>query len=64
VVVLAPPEDAGIERRLLAATITWQPSRIASVGVLFDEALGVALGPWRWTLFARQIGAVPVTDCP
>jgi hypothetical protein len=44
--------------------VTWQSSVSAGVGVLFGMPLGIALGRWLWTLFARGISAVPDPTVP
>ena len=49
----------GFTRRQLAATVSWQASVCAAVGVILGVPLGVVLGRWLWTLFARGIWAVP-----
>jgi ABC-type antimicrobial peptide transport system permease subunit len=49
----------GFTRRQLAATVVWQASVAAVVGVMFGAPLGIALGRQLWTLFARAISAVP-----
>jgi hypothetical protein len=36
----------------------------AVVGVIFGVPLGIALGRWLWTLFARGIYAVPDPAVP
>lgn len=36
----------------------------AAVGVGFEIPLGIALGRWLWTLFARLIDAVPQPSVP
>jgi hypothetical protein len=49
----------GFTQRQLAATVAWQSSVPAIVGVIFGVPLGVAFGRWLWTLFARGISVVP-----
>ena len=49
----------GFTQRQLAATVAWQASVPAIIGLLFGVPLGIALGRWLWTLFARGISAVP-----
>jgi len=61
---LALLKTLGFTRRQLAATVTWQSSVSAGVGVLFGMPLGIALGRWLWTLFARGISAVPDPTVP
>jgi ABC-type lipoprotein release transport system permease subunit len=44
--------------------VAWQSSVSAVVGVIFGVPLGIALGRWLWTLFARGISAVPEPSVP
>ena len=54
----------GFVRRQLLATIAWQASVIAIVGVALGVPLGILLGRWLWTLFANSIDAVPEPTVP
>ena len=54
----------GFTRRQRAATVAWQSSVSAAVGVLVGLPLGIALGRWLWTLFARGISSVPDPTVP
>ena len=54
----------GFTQRQLAATVAWQSSVCAVVGVIVGVPLGIALGRWLWTLFARGIYAVPEPSVP
>ena len=54
----------GFTQRQLAATVAWQSSVCAVVGVIVGVPLGIALGRWLWTLFARGIYAVPDPSVP
>jgi predicted lysophospholipase L1 biosynthesis ABC-type transport system permease subunit len=54
----------GFTGRQLAATVAWQSSVSAFIGVIFGVPLGIALGRWLWTLFARGISAVPDPTVP
>jgi hypothetical protein len=54
----------GFTQRQLAATVAWQSSVSAVVGVVVGIPLGIALGRWLWTLFARGIYAVPEPSVP
>jgi putative ABC transport system permease protein len=49
----------GFTQRQLAASVAWQSSAAAVIGVLVGAPIGVALGRLLWTLFARSISAVP-----
>jgi ABC-type lipoprotein release transport system permease subunit len=61
---LALLKALGFTQRQLAATVAWQASIVGVVGVLFGVPLGIALGRWLWTLFAREIYAVPDAAVP
>ncbi len=54
----------GFTQRQLAATVAWQASVSAALGVIVGMPLGIALGRWLWTLFARGISAVPDPTVP
>ena len=54
----------GFTQRQLVATVAWQSSVLAVVGVIFGIPFGIALGRWLWTLFARGISAVPDPTVP
>ncbi len=54
----------GFTQRQVAATVAWQASVPAIVGVIFGLPLGIATGRWLWTLFARGISAVPDPTVP
>jgi len=54
----------GFTRRQLAATVAWQASIIAVVGAVVGVPAGIAAGRWLWTLFAREIYAVPNPTVP
>jgi hypothetical protein len=54
----------GFTQRQLAVTVAWQSSVPAIAGVIFGLPLGIAIGRWLWTLFARGISAVPDPNVP
>jgi hypothetical protein len=54
----------GFTRRQLMATVAWQASVAGIFGVVLGVPLGVVLGRWLWTLFARAIFAVPDPAVP
>ena len=56
---LALLKTLGFTRRQLAASIAWQSSVVAVVGVIAGVPLGIAVGRWLWILFARGLSAVP-----
>ena len=49
----------GFTQRQLAASVAWQSSVAAVIGVIVGVPIGIALGRFLWTLFARGISAVP-----
>jgi ABC-type lipoprotein release transport system permease subunit len=55
---LALLKTLGFTRRQLAATIAWQSTVVALVGLVIGVPLGIAAGRWLWILFARQLSAV------
>jgi len=63
---LAVLKALGFDRRQVLATIAWQATTLAALGLVVGLPLGVSLGRWAWTLFAEQIGVVPepVTPLP
>ena len=61
---LALLRTLGFTRRQLVATIACQASVAGLTGVVVGVPLGVALGRWLWTLFARSIYAVPEPTVP
>jgi hypothetical protein len=54
----------GFTQRQLGATVAWNASFAAAVGVVVGIPLGVVVGRWLWILFAEQIGAVPDPTVP
>jgi hypothetical protein len=61
---LAVLKTIGFTRRQLAATVAWQATVAAIVGSAVGIPLGIALGRWLRTAFARQIYAVPQPAVP
>jgi putative ABC transport system permease protein len=63
---LAVLKTLGFDRRQVFATVAWQATTFAALGLVVGVPLGVSLGRWAWTLFAEQIGVVPepVTPLP
>jgi PPIC-type PPIASE domain/FtsX-like permease family len=63
---LAVLKTLGFDRRQVFATVAWQATTFAALGLVVGLPLGVSLGRWAWTLFAEQIGVVPepVTPLP
>ena len=56
---LALLKAVGFVRWQLAAAVAWQATVAAVVGIVIGIPLGIVAGRWLWTLFARQIYAVP-----
>ena len=56
---LAVLKTLGFDRRQLLATVAWQATTFAALGLLIGIPLGVAAGRWAWYLFAEQIEVVP-----
>jgi hypothetical protein len=54
----------GFTRRQLGATVAWNASIAAAIGVVVGVPLGIVLGRWLWILFAEEIGAVPAPTVP
>jgi FtsX-like permease family len=61
---LAVLKTIGFTKRQLAATVAWQATVAAVIGITAGVPLGIILGRWLWTLFARQIYAVPQPTVP
>ena len=63
---LAVLKTLGFDRRQLLATVAWQATTFAALGLVIGLPLGIAAGRWAWYLFAEQIEVVPepVTPVP
>jgi len=61
---LALLKALGFTQAQLAGTVAWQSSVSAGIGAIVGLPLGIALGRWLWTLFARGISAVPDPTVP
>jgi hypothetical protein len=61
---LALLKTLGFTRRQLVAAVAWQASVAAVIGIAVGVPLGIGVGRWLWTLFARQIYAVPQPSVP
>ena len=61
---LALLKTLGFTHRQLAAAVACQASYAAILGIATGVPLGIALGRWLWTLFARLIYAVPQPTVP
>lgn len=61
---LAMLRALGFSSRQLRAVVAWQASVNGLVGVIVGLPIGIVLGRWLWTLFARYIDAVPEPTVP
>ena len=61
---LALLKSLGFTQRQLTASVIWQATVMAVIGVVVGIPLGIALGRWLWVLFAREIYAVPAPTVP
>ncbi len=61
---LAMLKSLGFTHRQLAAAVAWQASVSAAVGIIVGVPIGIAVGRVLWTLFAREIYAVPQPTVP
>jgi hypothetical protein len=61
---LAIMKTLGFTRRMLAAAVAWQATVDGLIGAVVGIPLGILLGRELWTLFARDINAVPQPTVP
>ncbi len=61
---LATLKALGFTRRQLLSTVCWQSSVAVGIGVGVGVPLGIVLGRWLWTLFARDMYVVPEPTVP
>ena len=54
----------GFSQRQLSAAVAWQATVDAVVGIVVGVPLGIVVGRELWTLFARNINAVPDATVP
>jgi putative ABC transport system permease protein len=54
-------KSLGFVNHQVAATVAWQATALALVGVVVGVPVGTVLGRWVWSAFAKNIGAVPVS---
>ena len=48
----------------MRATVAWQATTVAAIGLLVGLPLGVLLGRFAWNLFATELGVVPEPVAP
>jgi hypothetical protein len=61
---LALLKSLGCTPRQLAVMVTWQATVSAVIGIVLGIPLGIVLGRELWTLFARNLNAVPHPTVP
>ncbi len=61
---IAVLKTLGFTRSMLSAAVAWQSIVDALIGVLVGIPLGILFGRELWTLFARDINAVPQPTVP
>ncbi len=61
---LALLKSLGFTHGQLAAAVAWQASVSSAVGIIIGVPVGIAAGRTLWTLFAREIYAVPQPTVP
>jgi hypothetical protein len=61
---LALLKTLGFTRGQLASTVAWQSLTAVAVGTAVGAPLGIALGRFLWTRFARQLGVIPEPAVP
>ncbi len=61
---LAVLKAIGFTKRQLLASVAWQASIAALIGLIVGIPTGTTIGQWLWTQFARDIYAVPQTTVP
>jgi hypothetical protein len=61
---LAIMKTLGFTRRMLAAAVAWQAAIDGLIGAVVGIPIGILLGRELWTLFARDINAVPQPTVP
>jgi hypothetical protein len=61
---LAVLKTLGFVRGQVLATVAWQATTVAAVGLLVGVPLGVAVGRFGWNVFAENLGVVPEAVTP
>jgi hypothetical protein len=56
---LAILKTLGFTGRQVAASLAWQTTTVAAVGLLVGLPIGILAGRWGWNRFANQLGVVP-----
>jgi predicted lysophospholipase L1 biosynthesis ABC-type transport system permease subunit len=61
---LALLKTLGFLRRQVSASVAWQASTLAAIGLLVGVPVGFITGRWAWSLFASQLGVPPTPVLP
>ena len=61
---LAVLKALGFERRQVRATLAWQATTLATVGLVVGIPIGVVIGSVVWRQVAENLGIVPTPDYP
>lgn len=61
---LAILKTLGFERRQVWTTVAWQATALVLTALVVALPSGIAGGRWLWTLFAEDLGIVPVPVVP
>jgi hypothetical protein len=61
---LAIFKTLGFKGHQLSSTVAWQASVTMAIGVIVGIPIGIVLGRWLWTLFARAIYVVREPSVP
>jgi hypothetical protein len=61
---LAVLKTLGFDRGQMLATVAWQATTVAAIGLLVGLPIGIGLGRWAWNLFAEDLGVVPEPVTP
>jgi len=61
---LAVLKTLGFERRQVRATLAWQATALAIVGLVFGLPLGILVGNVVWRHVAGSLGILPVAIVP
>jgi len=54
----------GFVNAQVGATVLWQATTVALVGIVIGIPLGIVVGRVVWNTFATNLGAVPVATVP
>jgi hypothetical protein len=61
---LAILKTLGFDRHDVRATLAWQATTVAAIGLLAGLPLGVGIGRFAWNVFAEELGVVPEPVAP